>query len=241
MTVEIQYTGLSGNNLFQYICARLFAEQNGLQLVTPCNRSELVTMAPHKKGEMVGGPPVYIDDQDKDILDRQWPKAHYIFRGYFQKSRWYWSRRKEILEFATPVPEISQVDSHNLLVSLRVRADYRKLNWVIDPSWFLGIIEKELFDRLYIVTDYMDKEYLAHFKKYDPVIVSRGTEGNWKFMRYFERHVMANSTFSWWAVFFGNPTRTYVFKPWNARPRPRLVEFPGAIAVDGRFEVSPPL
>ncbi len=196
-------------------------------------------MTPHKKGKVLEEPVTFFTDKNKDLLDQKWVPGHYVFDGYFQKSHWYWSRREEILKFAKPIPEVTEINTKDLLVSLRVRADYRRWNWVIDPSWFLEIIEKERFDRLHIVTDYRDDTYLGHFKKYDPIIVDDGTVGNWTYLRSFARHVSANSTFCWWAIFFGNAPNPYIFKPWNARPRPQLVEFPGAVVVDGKFEHPP--
>ena len=34
MSVEISYTGQTGNNLFQYLTGRIFCEKNGLKMIT---------------------------------------------------------------------------------------------------------------------------------------------------------------------------------------------------------------
>ncbi len=237
-TVHILYRARFGNHLFQYVCARLFAERNGLRLITPFTHPHLVRMAPHD-GDHWATPPatpeVRLDD-GHNVLDTQWPsQRRYVLDGWFQVSEWYHRARKEIDSFAFPEPAIPEVNRKDIVANMRLGKGYRDMGWVIHPSWYLEVLSRERFERLHIVTDDPVPEYLAHFAKYDPVVVSSGREGDWKYLRSFERIVCSNSTFGWWAAFFSQASRIYTFKPWNRAPGVRLGPFPNGIEVDGRL------
>lgn len=233
MGVQVKYQGRLGNNLFQYIAARLFAEANNLKLLSILPENDVVQCSPRKDGNRIYGAPVPITDEH-DIFNGLWIQAHYAFDGYFQRSRWYHERREAVLKCVelAPIPSVNRKD---IVINLRIGDDYRSLNWAINPSWYLTILAQEKFDRLHIVTDVKDDQYLWHFRKYDPVVVSSGPKSDWEYIRSFDRIVTANSTFSWWAAYFSKASRIYTFKRWVTHPAPRLHEFPNGIEVDGKF------
>jgi hypothetical protein len=233
MCVQVVYKGRLGNNLFQYIAARLFAEVNDLYLASSLPANDVIQCTPHKAGRIVCTPPVQITDQD-DLFGRPWGLNSYSFNGYFQRSWWYHERRADILRFVElqPIPAVNRKD---IVINLRVDEDYRSFNWVINPSWYLKILAEERFDRLHIVTDVRDEAYLSHFKQYDPIVVSSGPKGDWEYLRSFDRIVTANSTFSWWAAYFSQASRIYTFKRWVIHPDPQLQAFPNGVEIDGKF------
>jgi len=233
MGVEVLYKGRLGNNLFQYIAARLFAEANGLQLLAGLPANDVVQDIPPKVGRNVLGSPLRISDED-DLFEHTWPQARYIFDGYFQRSRWYHERRAQVLQYVK-LQEIDVVNRRDIVINLRIDTDYRYFKWVIHPSWYLGILAQERFDRLHIVVDALHEDYLVHFRHYEPIIVASGPKGDWQYLRSFDRIVTANSTFSWWAAYFSSASRIYTFKRWVTHPAPRLHAFPNGIEVDGRF------
>src|SRR5437016_1346828 len=97
MSVHVLYKGRLGNQLFQYVSARLFAARNGLCLATPFPHQEFVRMTPHD-GDPMGDPDfeTKIGDEE-DPFGRAWsPRGRYIFDGYFQNSEWYHASRAEI-------------------------------------------------------------------------------------------------------------------------------------------------
>lgn len=233
MCVQIGYKGRLGNHLFQYIAARLFSEANHLYLTTPLPANEVTRNTPHKGGRIVNTPPVRITD-DHDLFEKPWDLNSYVFNGYFQRSRWYHERRADVLRCVElrPIPEVNRKD---IVINLRVDADYRSFDWVIDPSWYLRILTEERFERLHIVADVRDEAYLSSFKKYDPVIVSSGPKKDWEYLRGFDRIVTANSTFSWWAAYFSQASRIYTFKRWVNHPAPKIHAFPNGVEMDGKF------
>lgn len=235
MSVHVLYKGRLGNHLFQYVCARLFARRNGLRLATPFTHQEFVRMEPHDPGDWVERSEFnsWIRDGD-DPLGRRWPRARYVFDGYFQDSSWYHSARGDIESFARPC-DVEPAGPEDIVVSLRVGKDYRDFGWVIRPDWYLGILDRERFRRLHVVTDVRDEAYLSHFRKYDPVVTCSGAAGDWRTLRSFSRIVCSNSTFAWWAAYFSRASMVYTFKGWVGRPEVRLGAFPNGLEVEGCF------
>lgn len=235
MSVEISYKsgGRFGNNLFQYICARLFAEENGFALLTGFPDQEIARPIPHRDGTKWNTPTITMTDET-DLFARSWDPARYVFDGYFQRSKWYHERRSAVLRFLelTPIEEINRKD---IVLNLRVGDDYKTLQWIIDPSWYLGILKKENFDRLHIVADVKDEAYLSYFKEYDPIVITSGGKEDWDYLRSFDRIICSNSTFCWWAAYFSQASRIYHFRRWVNHPAPQLHEFPNGISVDGMF------
>lgn len=233
MGVQVKYQGRLGNHLFQYIAARLFAEENNLRLLSCLPQNDVVQCAPRAEGRRFYGAPKVVSDED-DIFDRSWDPGHYAFNGYFQRSVWYHARREKVLKMIELRP-VEEVNRNDIVINLRVDEDYRSLKWAIHPSWYLGILAQEKFDRLHIVADVRNEEYLAAFREYDPVTVSSGPKDDWEYLRKFDRIVTANSTFSWWAAYFSRASRIYTFKRWVTHPIPKLHAFPNGIEVDGKF------
>lgn len=240
MSVRVQYGGRFGNNLFQYVCARLFADRNVMGLDTPFRYQEMVRMVPHGRRPVAPpGPEIRLSDSD-EVLGRVWTPGRYVLDGHFQRSDWYHEARGEIEAFAFPEP-LAEVNTRDIVANMRLGEDYRRLGWTIDPSWYLDVLSRESFGRLHIVTDNPeDKEYLSNFRKFDPVIVSSGQSGDWWHIRSFDRIVCSNSSFCWWAAFFSRASRIYTFKRWvgedrTGAPVVRLGRFPNGIEVDGRL------
>ena len=235
MSVAVDYPGRFGNNLFQYIFARLFAARNGLKVVTPFNHENFVSMAPQQGGFEAKRGPVTEIGEGEWSLDKRWAPGRFLIKGYFQRSEIYWGNRSEIETFARPVTPAAVQPSEDLVVNFRIDTDYRT-HLAIHPSWYAGILAKEPYRRLYVVADLNDE---AYFKKALPghkyEIFKGSPKEQWDFLRGFERVVMSNSTFCWWSVFFGRAKKAFIFKRWIDNGLVYLTKFPGAVEVDGRF------
>ncbi len=242
MSVRIRYGGRFGNHLFEYVCARLFAARNGLRLASEFTHPEMVRMAPHDPASAVqSGPEIRLSDGD-DILGRTWTPANYVLDGHFQNSEWYHAARSEIESFAFPEP-VKEINHKDIVANMRLGEGYKRLGWMIHPSWYLDVLARESFERLHIVTDDPDPAYLSHFAKFGPVVVSSGAAGDWRYIRSFDRIVCSNSSFCWWAAFFSRASRIYTFKRWVGEDRAgvpivKLGRFPNGVEVDGRLAVE---
>ncbi len=235
MSVHALYKGRTGNNLFQYVWARLFAEAQGLAFYTPPPVQEVLSVVPAAVGQHFDGPNVFITDNSGDVLSRDgWAPARYLFDDWFQHSEWFIKRRARIMEILRPRP-VEKQNTEDIVINLRVADDYRSPGWVIHPRWYLDILEKERFGKLHIVADVRDEGYLARFARYDPVVVSSGPNGDWEYLRSFSRIVCSNSTFCWWAAFLSEAAHIWTFRRWIRHSAPRIGPFPNGTAVDGPF------
>lgn len=253
MSVEVRYRGRFGNNLFQYVFARLFAEHTGLKLVTPFVENKILEVSPPEEGLIYQLPEsVLLDYERADPLLVNHPPGKHIVVSFRQRAKWYYSRRERIKNFFKIQPV--KLNDKDLVVNVR-GGDYFKFDkgWIIHPKWYLDIISKEKFDKLYVVTDDTTSEenrkILSCFGSYNPEIVhfEGEPERDFHFLRSFDRMVLANSTFSWWAAFFSEGSRFYAHRRWidydfSDFPRSlrgeklgNLSLFPKSISIDGPF------
>lgn len=232
MSVTVVYQGRFGNNVFQYACARLFAMERGLKLDTEFPGQDILPATPNEDGEFYGTPLLGVGDGD-DVFSLPRKKVRYIFQGFFQKAEWYFKRRKMLEKIFKPKP-ILVTNTTDLVMSVRL-GDYFLHNVAIHPSWYIKILEKETFTRLVIVTDDRNPSYFKHFEPWNPIIVPSNVVEHWNIIRSCDKVIASNSSFCWWALFFGRAKKIYMFKRWIGNPTSNLNEFEGATQVDGPF------
>ena len=92
---------------------------------------------------------------------------------------------------------------------------------------------------MYVVTDEpSDKEYFSFLAGYEHEFFSGSSLISFYFLMSFNRMVMGNSSFSWWAAFLGNPSKVYTFKPWMkyCSHINKLWDVENAVALNGTFK-----
>lgn len=236
--VGVKYEGRFGNCMFEYAMARIFAEDRDLSMENYFDGEGIVKVVPWRGGRRF--------EVESEWTVRNWapgfPKfppagqERVLFWGFFQKGPWYHDRRDSIEKFFIPEPvPADEINHRDILVNLRVAQDYHDIRWVIHPSWYLDILKTQKFERLHIVADAIDPAILSAFKAYDPIVTAPGPKASWDMLRRFDRVILSNSSFAWWAMFFGHATKIWTFKRWINIPEVDLSSFPGAIPVDGRF------
>lgn len=238
MSIEIRWSGQLGNNCFQYIVARLFAEKQNLKIVSDFPYSWLMETTP-QMGHRIESPIIRITDEMPEFFDWAVRPARYVFDGFFQRSRWIKNHRDKIKTFfELPVVE---KNSKDFAIHIRLK-DYR-WSWeggrVIHPSWYLKCIQQEMlqkpFEKLHIFTDEVDPKYLEFFKQFNPEVHSGNVADDFNALRTFERIASSNGTFSWLAACLGHAERVYIFKPFVRESFVELTDFHGAVVFDGEF------
>ena len=207
-----------GNRLFQYVFARLLAEDRGLQLVSDMYPNPILENIPPQKGRIVNDV-VKINDSDKK--GSFWPDSKeqrgFIVEGYFQRGEYYRNKRPQLKSFFKLSPICYNDNKINIVAHIRL-GDYKRFGKggvVISPQWYIDILEKENFEKLFIVTNEPeDREYLKHFDRYNPIIYNDSAQNDFYFMMGFKKMIMSNSTFAWWAACLGRAEKVYSFKPW---------------------------
>lgn len=236
MSVRIKYLGRFGNNVFQYMAGRLFADENAMELETPFPGTDVIPILPQTSLPVAvsQGAPIRLGDPDA-VLDRRWPAGNYVLEGFFQRPDWYYARKEAIWAFARP-SLVMKDHADDIVMHVR-HEDYFDHRIVISPSWYLRILRKELtpFRKLFIVGKDLDQGWLEAFHEYRPEIVSGSPKEDFDFLRRFDRVLLSNSTFAWWSVFFSRPAVVYTFRKWIGNAAAPLAEFPGAVPVNGKF------
>lgn len=225
MGVKINYKGRCGNNIFQYVTARIFAEKNKLNicdlkcdLLKPkkynhINNQTTVRSANLKNNSFVN-----------DEIPFHGSDIEYIFDDFFQNSNYINNNKDLIKNFF----ELPKVEKNFKDIVLHIRLDdflhannlNKPENWnnseVIHPQYYLSILEKETYEKVYIVVDSIkydwEREYLSNFNKYEPIIVSKTPQEDFHFIRSFNKIINSNSTFSYWASFLSEAEKIYTFK-----------------------------
>ena len=224
MSVSVEYIGRFGNWMFQYACARRFAMQNGLKLETNFPDCPILSTTAHPEGRSFAGQPQVITDDDAGLFSHSYPPARYALRGFFQRPEWY-EDKAEIKKFFVLKEEHGLgKNSADIVINLRLE-DYKRLHCVIHPEWYLSILKQESFRKLYITGAYdlsqaFDRKYLGLFSPFSPILVPPDPVQNFYFLMSFDKIICSNSTFCWWAAWYGEASRIYTIKNWTNNSLP---------------------
>lgn len=239
MSVSCRLQGRTGNEISIYSAARLFAELNGLKFESQQPRIGFLETTPCTPGQALESPYQHFDDRHDERNFMTPFKGKALFTGYHQKSKFFYPHRERVKSFFK-LPPFTK-NEKDLVMHVRL-GDYWRLKWTLDPEYYLEALSREegTFDRLFICTDEpANQTYFSAFKKYAPTMVHGTPESDFLFMRTFDRMVMGNSTFSFWAQFFGEPTRVYTPRQWNRVAYIDAAEFHNAVPLDVRFMYHP--
>lgn len=237
MSVTVDYFGRLGNNLFQWVSARMIADGRGLKVVTPPPETFLHIKPASDGAVLTGEPYIYTDEQAKagEVPPTDRP-IH--MHGFFQDAKYYYGSRDYIRNcFDLPMYREYHDD---IVVHLRL-TDYWwvRNKSVISPMWYQKILAKEKYDKcIVVVEDHpSNNRYLNNFKSLvkNVRIVSGTPESDFYELMKYSRVICSNSTFAWWAAFLSTAEKIWTFKPWMYNKGIPLAEMDGATVVDGDF------
>lgn len=245
-----KYQGRTGNQIFQYVFARLIAEKNGFAMGEhfPCQGLFSEAIQPRVEVGRVCdgdvGPIVFKDglwpDRTPKYLEMKLTPWVYIVDGFWQDWRYYEPYRTTIRSWFTYPYQLPHTPEPDALVAHVRLGDYQRYKTVIAPQWISKVLYTIKFkpqrSKFYIVTDDPTSRFFDKIKQYRPEIVSVSPEHDWNFIRAAKRIICGNSSFSWWAAYLSDATNVYTFKKWYRLGRHiNLAETAGWIPIDGNF------
>jgi hypothetical protein len=140
-----------------------------------------------------------------------------IINGYFQSGKYFKENEKIIRELIKPTNEeqiyiINKIDNiknkYNLkLVSIHIRrTDYCTLNWVLDFNYYVQALNYFDINKCVFIIFSDDINWTLDKLSFLP---NKEVISDKDYLELFmigqcDEHIMANSSFSWWGVFFGD-------------------------------------
>ena len=218
MHVSFERIGRFGNNLFQYLAAKIIEKiykdepiGNGSHHINDWEWEELCLH--------------YINNGTPKQLDRSEIHLH----GFFQMSHVFNHFRDYLQSIINPentddigqgirVCDLCQNYSHtpgekDIVIHFRLddfRHDDNRVE-ILDPSVFTDILDTIEFNQLYIVCDTIrndyEREYCAYFDKYNPIWQQKSLLEDFIFIKNATRVITSNSTFSWLPTFLSKTAK----------------------------------
>lgn len=211
--VEVKYAGRLGNNLFQYCLGRIIAEQLGYRL-----KADPIPHFPNTKTFVNGEdnssyPPQIFRGQVinlKNILQEK-TKRKIILDGYFQNYEYY-KEYKDVIKKNWLLMDVKiedRITPDDIVVCFR-RSDYVPQD-SLPMSYYLKALSMAKYNRVFICTDDVNDPFVRSFRdKYNAIVHHTDTAmDDFVFTMLFNKIVIANSTFFWWASFLSNAQKIY--------------------------------
>jgi hypothetical protein len=215
----IQNVGQFGNQLFPTTLANLAAHKHNIYV--PMYQNKLLKFRKCK----VEKPDESITEEvctANPMSDKHKNKNIKIKRGYYQDGSYFNPYRNIIKREIFDLPEIKK-NTKDIVLHLRMDGFNHEghNSHVIHPDWYIGILEKEEFEKVYIVMatksgrvwkkqEPHKKRYIDRFSKYNYEIISNDEYTDFNFIRSFDKIISSNSTFSWWASFCSEASKIYM-------------------------------
>ena len=220
VTVTLQ--GGLGNQMFQIATAMAYAEKTNKKFIMNTNVSELIGLSTRK----TYWNKIHVE-HDLKIDTYNWKEikeANFAFNelhvepgnvkltGYFQSARYFSNQRDAIIRKFVQVEALDNIMKDTVSVHIR-RTDYIGLNFYaeLNEKYYQSAIQYIQSSRsltLVVFSDDLDwvkkSGWFNEYKvQYCDVV---GDFEQLIAMSQCEHHVMANSSYSWWAVYLGNQT-----------------------------------
>lgn len=237
MSVTVIPLGRLGNNMFQYALGRIIAEHHGfgysfrppVQRATP-PRGTLADFSgsfPKAGFDLPGELYEYPVESYVIAKDPEW-KGNIIdlnailanrgrrcirLSGYFQRYEYFAPHRETLRSWfkCHTAPCLhSNISSKDIVVTVRRGVDFGIHDWLL-PYSFYNTILSSLNDlgKVFVCGVDIDRAFRRKLAIYNPIYVEGTPPEHFAFLQRFNRIILANSTFCWWAAFLSDATELY--------------------------------
>lgn len=208
--IEVKYVGGLGNNLFQYALGRILAEELGYELKVKPIKGFPKTYKKIKGKNYSGYKKLILLGQKvnlKKILKSK-EKRHIVLQGYFQRYEYYKKYKNKIKKWFKFNNKFKK-NSKNVLLNIR-RTDFVELGQALPKEYYEKSLSKSSFKTVYITTDDSNDPFVRYFvQKYNAIITNNNFLDDFYFIASFDKIIMSQSTFCWWAAFLSNAREIY--------------------------------
>ena len=143
--------------------------------------------------------------------------------AFFQRYEYYKPYKKQIRQWLkTEYKDVGQT-KHDAIIHLRlgdcILGDLEENPYVMPTEYFHKALESMSFDRLYICSDPetidhpMFHKYMESLDKYNPELVAGSVIEDFNTIKSFNKIIMSQSTFSWFAAFLSSASEIFVPVP----------------------------
>lgn len=202
--ISVRYQGRLGNNLFQYCFGRILSEETGLALSV----GQIPDFYNTKKidGKKVTGEPKILSGHEVDLEDiiKNYNNSPIHLNGYYFRYEYYKPYKKQIKEDWLAMSNKVRVENtKDAVVHIR-RGDFVSHGYTLTADSYHRMINSLDFEDLYIVTDDPSDSFIKNFDVYNPKIISSSQSSDFMFLMSFDKIIISQSTFSWWAAYLSD-------------------------------------
>jgi len=217
--IEIIYDGNLGNNLFQYCFGRILAENLGYKLVAKPIPGFIGTYDSIDGHDYYGCETLTLRGQKPDLsfLCQKNPRLHILLTGYFQRYEYYEKHVLSIKNWLAIKDTISDcnISADDVVLGIRRGRDYIPRHG-LPLSYYENALRTLDYNRVFICTNEPADPFVKYIKKkYRAIVRPPGAIDNLLFIKKFNKIVISNSTFLWWAAFLSNAGEIIFPQPQN--------------------------
>lgn len=226
--IEVHYRCALGNNLFQYALGRILAEHRGDALLcsaatkhTDAGQQSLpdvvdafVDLPQKLPGRRVEEPQnrFVVGDRltwnwhglDLDALLSDPEPTRIVLDGFFQVADYYAPHRLALRRWFTLKPRDLPFPADNDVAIHVRRGDFWMLGSVLSSTWYRDRLAELDPARVFVFGVDVDDDVRAALSPWDTVYVDGSPMDDFALLQRFQRIVLSDSTFSWWAAFLSD-------------------------------------
>jgi hypothetical protein len=232
--IHLQMNGFIADNLFQYTAARIVAEELGYALQVSHSRMHPQQNVPRLLALMsrFADAPLALEGKSfAQPVDHTACAGHGNFdgyrldlpamlhrrddrriemAGYFQHYELIRPYKSDIRSWFQVAPNSlgHAVSANDVVIHIRL-GDLVVFGWAISPSFYSQLLDTLDFGQLYICGFGLGEEVRQHFARFDPIYVHGEPADDFLFMKSFNRMILSNSGFAWWAAFLSQAQEIY--------------------------------
>ncbi len=224
--VEVDLPGMLGNRLFAFCVGKIIAEKLGYDLYCPPIWGFPNTYLYNNNRPSGAYPTEHIragHDIDIEAITSDHRLRNIKLEGYFQRYRYFESYTEQIRnEWLKMDSSPAKQDPDDIVIHIRSHYAY-----FVPFEYYEKALASTSYNRVFICIDEPNDPFLENFKKYNPIVkstrslnqlmyssvpwpeISRINLDDFLFITSFNKIILSQSTYAWWAGFLSDAQEIY--------------------------------